>query len=291
MSPLRRAFILLLPLVLLAFGCSKKNENVLLHPSEGHSENWLTEHGGASQQSNCSECHGADLRGGISLVSCFAASFDGTRCHGSGPGTRHPEGWAAGTSHGPPTKAIPGENTGFESCRRCHGEDYSGGIVDLACQVCHGVPAPHPRKPWRNNLPYSHTNTKTQNAPVCADCHRKKPGTPGCYNNTLCHGPRNVHDPGWARPGEHGADAKKAPGNSGFAECKQCHGDDFRGGNRGDSGVSCYKCHTNAPHPDEPWIPDHFSTDDANAPVCADCHKIPVDLFVGCNLVCHKASP
>ena len=67
MSRLRRTLIVLLPLALLAFGCSKKNENVLLHPSEGHTEGWLTEHGGASQQSDCSECHGDTTADGTSI--------------------------------------------------------------------------------------------------------------------------------------------------------------------------------------------------------------------------------
>jgi len=276
MSPLRKTLIVLLPVALLAFGCSKKNENVLLHPSEGHNESWLTEHGGASQQSDCSECHGEDLTGGISLVSCFASSIDGTRCHGSGPGTRHPQGWASPSFHGPPTKAAPGPNTGFESCQSCHGEDYSGGIVDLACQVCHGVPAPHPSSPWRNGRPQgSHTNTNTRNAPVCADCHRERAGTPGCYNNTLCHGQRNAHPAGWASSAQHGAEAKKNPGNSGFSDCQECHGKDFRGG---ESGVSCFKCHTVAPHSDPAWRKPltrttHTNTGQGNAPVCADCHR------------------
>ncbi|HWS16035.1 MAG TPA: hypothetical protein VN450_07595, partial [Candidatus Methylomirabilis sp.] len=35
--------------------------------------------------SACTECHGDTLRGGISGVSCFTASFGGQGCHAAGP--------------------------------------------------------------------------------------------------------------------------------------------------------------------------------------------------------------
>ncbi|NJD61255.1 MAG: CxxxxCH/CxxCH domain-containing protein, partial [Deltaproteobacteria bacterium] len=89
--------------------------------------------------------------------------------------------------------------------------------------------------------------------------------TAACHHGTV---------PGWALAATHGADAKKAPGNSGFASCQICHGNNFSGGG---SGIACSSCHgVNAPHPAKPWRsstgPTHSTTDPANASVCAACH-------------------
>ena len=254
-----------------------------------HANSATMDYIGNGGSSSCTECHGSDLAGGISGVSCFGNTAG---CH-HGPIAN----WATPAVHGATAKKAPG-SSGFASCQICHGKDFSGGGAD-SCFTCHGVSAPHARKPWRGPL-YTHANTDTANAPVCAQCHYPNspnnpvnhPATPapagtapGCFNNTLCHGEGGVPHPvdnTWvttspaAQP--HGISAKAAPGTtSGFAYCKVCHGTgtNFAGGS---SNVSCYPCHsttTNSPHASQwrtgdPYV--HTNTDAGNADVCAFCH-------------------
>ena len=250
--------------------------------------------GGGS--SGCTQCHGSDLSGGISKVSCFG---NPAGCHHTPVAN-----WATPAVHGATAKKAPG-SSGFASCQICHGNNFSGGGAQVACADCHGVPAPHPARPWRGPT-VTHITTNTSNATVCAQCHfpgspnnpANHPPTPapagtapGCFNSTLCHGavgaPHPLGNPAWvatppaAEP--HGNDAKATPGaTTGFAYCQVCHGTgttspaNFGGGS---SGVSCYPCHgPNAPHAPAPWRAsagstyNHTNTDTANAPVCALCH-------------------
>ena len=248
--------------------------------------------------SSCTECHGSDLAGGISRVSCFG---NPAGCHhgpiGDWISTSPPQ------NHGIAAKKAPG-SSGFAACQICHGSNFSGGGAEVSCFTCHGVSAPHAPKPWLG-APYTHTDTDPKNAPVCSNCHfpgspnnpANHPATPapagtapGCFNNTLCHGENPVPHPvgnAWvtappaAQP--HANDAKATPGaTTGFSYCQDCHGTgttspaNFGGGS---SGVSCYPCHgVSAPHAPKPWRAtagstyDHTSTDTANAPVCAQCH-------------------
>ncbi|HEY5999140.1 MAG TPA: hypothetical protein VI078_07530 [bacterium] len=298
---LRRSLPWLLLLVVAVAGCSKSRNDVLFTPGVGHPEDWIADHGKAYRKApaRCVECHGTDLKGGVSAVSCFSASFKGTACHPGGPATFiHPEGWGAWQRHGAAAKAAPGPSGGFAWCESCHGTDFAGGIVNTPCARCHGVPAPHPRAPWRGG-PQTHATTNTANAPVCAQCHRHagSGGQPGCFNGTLCHTQRGVHPGGWGDPTSHGPAAKGRPGpSSGFLFCTGCHGSDYRGNG---AGVSCFPCHgVDAPHPPSPWRArfTHTTTDQGNAPVCLACHRNahpPAGAAPGCfnNTLCHPHPP
>ena len=173
----------------------------------------------------CTECHGKDLLGGISKVSCS------TQCHvhkvPSGYGD-----WAS--AHGKQAKGAPailpgGIVSGFLSCQHCHGREYLGtplsheqGCVNASCHkmLPSGALPPHSGF-WNdksNFIGATHTDVNTGNAPACVVCHDRvqtkhfwynaayqlystpnmltppegaPAGTaPGCFNNTLCHGPR-----------------------------------------------------------------------------------------------------
>jgi DnaJ-class molecular chaperone len=315
-----RGLILLGFLVTMA-ACSTPNTDSILNPATGkHSATWYVDHRTAflKNQAACNECHGSDLHGGISGVSCFSAGFSGMTCHASGP-SGHPAGWSSPTAHGASAKAAPNAATtsGFSTCQTCHGSDFSGGISTIVCASCHGGSAPHPTA-WITGT-YVHTNTDTGNAPVCALCHTgganspippppsPAPGaTPGCFNNTLCHAVPG-HAVGWSDPTVHGASAKAAPNSAalqGFSTCQTCHGTDFSGGI---STVVCASCHGgSAPHPTA-WITGtyvHTNTDTGNAPVCALCHtggaNSPIvapptpapGTPIGCfnNTLCHAAA-
>jgi predicted CxxxxCH...CXXCH cytochrome family protein len=272
----------------------------LVTPSGGdHSSSATLDYLANNGSSDCTQCHGSDLSGGISNVSCFG---NPAGCH-HGPVA----GWVAvppaTQQHGVSAKKAPG-SSGFASCQICHGGNFSGGGSQVSClnnASCHdaGVLSPHPARPWHGPT-YTHTDTNTSNATVCAQCHfpgsQNNPAghpatpapagtSPGCFNSTLCHGEATVPHPvgsAWvttspaAQP--HGNSAKATPGaTSGFAYCQVCHGTgtNFSGGS---STVSCYPCHvptSNSPHASQWRTGDtyvHTTTDAGNASVCAFCH-------------------
>jgi len=286
---------------------SGTNMNHVL-PSGGSVSGWLVLPSGGSHastatldyianggSSGCAQCHGSDLSGGISRVSCFG---NPAGCHHSPVAN-----WATPAVHGVTAKAAPG-SSGFASCQICHGKNFSGVLTARACEDCHGVPAPHPPGPWRGS-PYTHADTNTSNATVCAQCHftgspnnpANHPSTPapagtapGCFNSTLCHGEGGVPHPvdnTWvttspaAQPHGNAAKAAPAPGSTtGFLYCKTCHGTgtNFAGGV---SGVSCTNtagCHgatVASPHAGQWRTGDtyvHTTTATGNAEVCAYCH-------------------
>jgi predicted CxxxxCH...CXXCH cytochrome family protein len=243
----------------------------------------------------CTECHGADLSGGNSKVSCFG---NPSGCH-HGPVAGFVASPPATQNHGISAKQAPG-NSGFASCQICHGRYFSGGGSQVSCFPCHGANAPHPAKPWLGST-YTHITTNTENAPVCAQCHfpgspnnpANHPATPaaagtppGCFNSTLCHGATAVpHAVGTAwrdpNPQFHGLTAKQD-----ISFCQGCHGTPgttlFNGGI---APTSCQtsNCHTRAkahsipwyqaPQPSPAYVASH--RDSGNRSVaCAICHKV-----------------
>ncbi len=152
------------------------------------------------------------------------------------------------------------------------------------------------------------------NQSACVECHGSAtdPITSGgisgvsCFSSSrsgiVCHpdGPSG-HPVGWNVPGSHGAAAKAVRG---FIYCTECHGTPFSGG----IAISCFRCHTTAPHPAAPWRgttasgTTHTSTNETNAPECAHCHmngqrlavpqSVPIGAAPGCfnNTLCHGAT-
>ena len=246
-------WLLLLGAVAFAAGCSTAqspngggaNTNHIL-PSGSSVAGWLVLPSGGSHASTatldsiannggsgCTQCHGSDLTGGISRVSCF----------GNPAGCHHVPvaGWVApppgAQNHGVSAKRAPG-SSGFAACQICHGRNFSGGGAQVTCfnnAACHGagVVSPHPSAPWRGPT-YTHTDTNTSNAPVCAQCHfpgspnnpADHPPTPapagtapGCFNSTLCHGEGGV-----AHPVPFNADSHYTVTTSTFpGGCSTCH--------------------------------------------------------------------
>src|SRR5512140_3805568 len=131
--------LILLAAFAAAAGCSTANTTgdvVVNHvDASGNSiPGWVTATGGLHANSatmnyianggssSCTECHGSDLSGGISRVSCFGNT---SGCH-HGPIA----GWVAvspaAQNHGLSAKKAPG-SSGFASCQICHGRNFSGG--------------------------------------------------------------------------------------------------------------------------------------------------------------------
>jgi len=195
MSPLKTSVVLAAAMfMLIASGCSDANKKSIFDGDTGkHTKTWYQDHRMAylTDGAVCLECHGADLHGGSSGVSCYNANFNGQSCHASGP-AGHPSGWDAPASHGAAAKNAPnaGTTSGFSTCQACHGADFAGGLSSTSCFSCHGVNAPHAPAPWRGAPgARTHVNTNPANGVVCAGCHLSS-GTAAaatCFNNTLCH--------------------------------------------------------------------------------------------------------
>lgn len=261
------------------FACSDGNSGAPLVDNKGkHPDSWLETHwiayrsglpqGGATFDSPCIECHGKDLSGGIAGVGCFTPlSADGRACHANQLG--HPDNWGSPAQHGVAAKAAPGVSSGFAYCARCHGSDYRGGSGKaVSCFSCHAT-APHPPRPWSGSAPggRSHTLSDVGTAAECAKCHLSpSPGsvTPGCFNNTMCHGTAEQigHASGWLDPTSAGFHAKQL-NNS----CTGCHGLDLNGSGSAPSCLSAtpiggMTCHATAPPTISP----------TGASRCLSCH-------------------
>jgi len=256
-----------------------------------------------SDPDSCRVCPGADLRGGNAGVSCFSSSYAGASCHANGPAS-HPVGWADPGQHGAAAKATPDSSHGFSYCRNCHGQDFSGGIVNVSCFTCHGVNAPHSPYPWRGGA-RTHVTTNVNNAAVCAACHTNgansnlKPSpfdsgaAPGCFNNTLCHSQVN-HAANFSDGAVHGPQAK-----ADLTTCQQCHASPSGSGagsnprfnvNKGTLVNGCENCHD--PYTAHPvyWAGHTTSGNRANA--CGLCHGAGLAGGVGpsCLITCHMES-
>jgi len=100
MSPIKKMIVglLLLAGLLLNIGCgtSDPNSAAAFDSDSGHGADWLPAgHAQAAQEdpAACTECHGSDLSGGISHVSCTPCHLNGspfvltncTSCHGNPP--------------------------------------------------------------------------------------------------------------------------------------------------------------------------------------------------------------
>ena len=201
-------------LALVFLGCSSASSNApQQNPTTGqHPAGWVQDHWVqyVTNPTSCVACHGSTsdpaAAGGIAQVSCFS-------CHPNGPG--HPTGWADHMQHGrigaqAALNATPFSMQGMASCTVCHGADFATGVgTTTSCYTCH-TKAPHPNAPWGAGNPpvdptvnSSHDQTDPSNAPECYTCHQAGSAinqalgivtptpagaSPGCYNNTMCHG-------------------------------------------------------------------------------------------------------
>ena len=119
------AFAALLSLIVMALsGCGDENSQASLEPISGkHLANWLPSGHKATARANiatCADCHGQDLNGGISKVSC-------TLCHLGNAFSVHPVLWDnfAYAFH---AGYVETNATGNTSCAVavCHGTDLLG---------------------------------------------------------------------------------------------------------------------------------------------------------------------
>jgi len=254
-------------LVMVLSGCGDENSQATLDPITGkHPADWVATHWVDLQNTNlnnstCTQCHGADLLGGISKVSCFSTAIGAQNCHAGGPGDGHGSEWAQPSQHGLlGAMATPAVSAGFAYCTKCHGFNFNNGNA-VSCFSCHTT-APHPPKPWHGTTSTgsNHVFTDPGNAGQCAKCHlgganlttlppppAQPAGTaPGCFNNTLCHS--SNHIAGWTDPTS--ANFQSNTAKAGTTSCTLCHGATLDGGTApscsSTDSSSGLKCHSSA---------------------------------------------
>jgi len=197
MSPIRKVLsltVLLAALAVLA-GCGDSNPQTTFSSDSGkHSvHGWGTgSHAAAARTDSaaCTECHGSDLGGGISKVSC-------TSCHLGDEKNVHPLDWG---NLGYLKHAQYVTQNGIASCRNaaCHGESLSGvASSGPSCTLCHlgGVVQVHP-------YPISEWST---------------PGNPNFHGTYLA----SHVTASCATAVCHGIDLNGVPGSG--LSCQQCH--------------------------------------------------------------------
>lgn len=112
-------------------GCGDSNSQVNFDATTGqHVAGWVPAgHKAAALADigNCTQCHGADYLGGVSMVACI-------RCHLGDETNVHPTSWTQPGDHGAYVQAF-----GAAACRNavCHGT-VGQGAAGPACNTCHG---------------------------------------------------------------------------------------------------------------------------------------------------------
>ncbi|MFH1070551.1 MAG: hypothetical protein V1794_13120 [Candidatus Glassbacteria bacterium] len=235
----------------------------------------------------CGGCHGQDLHGGYSTVSCYD-------CH-DGPSGHPSEGWLDKTS--PSFHGLEASTRGLPACAKCHGADFTGGTSGVSCKKCHTSQSGHPSSGWLvSTSPSFHGERLIQTGPAyCAGCHgaNYRGGDAGVSCFTCHNGPSGHPAAGWLEKTSenfHGLAASKL----GLSDCARCHGVDFKGGI---SGQSCSECHASqSGHPATGWlVPSDAKFHGARLAqtgpeYCAGCHGTDYrggEAGVSC-YTCHK---
>lgn len=173
------------------FACGKGNDKASnIDPRTGkHPSGWVVANIGGNHPvaffnapSSCYECHGKDLKGGISAVSCFSATFTNglaqTRtCHANGPGVAphrvpYPNHDATARSNfnyclGCHQDAANAVNSKPPGCQNCH--LTSPVATPTGCTSCHANPPAGAAYPNFAGLHAAHSTLNAAN--VCAECH------------------------------------------------------------------------------------------------------------------------
>ena len=134
-SMLRAVFLIAALAALVA--CSNSNSNAPQLDSTGkHPANWVAQHGEAAtvSTSSCTECHGADLAGGVTRVGCFSTpqtSLYGFVCHAVSPATNP----GCSSCHNTPPDSL--QPAGNIAPNRQFAHDTHLALANVTCDYCH----------------------------------------------------------------------------------------------------------------------------------------------------------
>jgi len=265
---LRRFIFLVLLLVPFAMtGCGDGSPDAPLD-TQAHPAAWLSNHPGAALSSpsfaDCISCHGNDLSGNGSAVSCYSChAFNATP-----PFVTHPAAWADTYSD----HRIYAARNGFTACGSCHGADLTGSAAAPSCFSasvngldCHAAgPVVVTHSPDYANGAV-HGPVAEQDLTYCQACHGEVggPGSNPRFNIGIsgsgcegCHGVNYAHPATWGI--DPSATYHNGAGNIANA-CTLCHGVALDGA--GGVGISCFTCHGASPAD--------------NPSGCLSCHSQP----------------
>jgi predicted CxxxxCH...CXXCH cytochrome family protein len=212
--------------------------NGQVEASGGHPQGWAdpAQHGAAAKQglASCRSCHGADLLGGTTGVSCdschAAAGYPGwqsncTFCHGTKLTAYDPSLLASAA----PPRGTAGETATTDVAVGAHQRHLAGGAIGpaVACATCHVVPSDLAHVNGTVTVTFGPAATRGGASPVwngasCASTY--------CHGATLAAGGTN-QAPSWT-------------GGFSQAACGTCHGAPPSTGHHSThSGRSCGDCH------------------------------------------------
>jgi hypothetical protein len=263
--------------LLLLAGCSELNTSsslALVDDSGSHPDGWIEAHGNYAlpEGALCIDCHGEELDGGITGISCSSAAIGEQPCHANGPGL-HTAGWLDKN-----TVDFHGDayNADSAACLVCHDPASPATAPGYNCLDCHFSEDGTERSPgpaYTHGTLTSHdVYEDTVNGDVCITCHAINIAF-GYEPGASCHNCHDIHPDNWDDRDMHGAAAVADPGPvTGLDSCRDCHGADLNGG---DAEVSCLftgACHfVAAPHQGS-WRSRHDNTDQDNGSICGLCH-------------------
>lgn len=173
-------------------GCGDTNSKAVFSPDSGHPTGWSTSHttAGTTDTESCFGCHGDELDGGISKVSC-------TSCHIGNSKAFHPTPWGS-YAYARHSRYVLENGTSSCANAACHGTTLLGVAGSgPSCSQCHigGAVSKHPAEwgPVNGNYnlklhgQYADLNGLTScradvchgsdlkgvflSGPACADCH------------------------------------------------------------------------------------------------------------------------
>ena len=176
---------------LLVASCSSVNEDYplnLVDSSGKHFSGWLEDHRDYALPEGmpCMPCHGEDLNGGLSGVSCVAGSLNGQDCHANGPGL-HPLDWLDKSSsrfHGLAYNPSP------NPCELCHSITDPEAYICLDCHFSEDGTQRVPDGSEFNHVGAGreHWSFSFDESTVCINCHDINIGFD---NQAWCH---NCHE-------------------------------------------------------------------------------------------------
>ncbi|MBI5299474.1 MAG: Ig-like domain-containing protein [Deltaproteobacteria bacterium] len=205
---------------------------------------------------NCTtQCHGVDLKGGLSGRTCSESG-----CHNN----LYPHSTEWNIEH----RAVA-YNLGIIACQGCHGTDYQTILNGKNCYTCHkDFPHPDPAvwTPFTGGHGERVQITYSKRTDECEKCHGddlqipKGPNRQNCFSCHLSF-PHEKKSAAWKEYEGHGnyvlgtgsptrEDVKNA-----IKECKMCHesnNNNYSGGLHNQP--SCFKCHPSFPHLTDDWV-------------------------------------